>query len=35
MMAREDQAGEEEDGYNRFSCACVNRKIEIMHLYFY
>jgi hypothetical protein len=35
MTAREDQAVEEEDAYNRFSWACVNRKIEIMHLYFY
>jgi hypothetical protein len=35
MTAHEDQAAEEEDAYNRCTYALVNRKIEIMHLYFY
>jgi hypothetical protein len=35
MMAQEDQAAEEEEEYSLPLYAFINRKIEIMHLYFY
>jgi hypothetical protein len=34
-MAQEDQAAEEEDAYSFPFYAFINRKIEIMHCYFY